>query len=39
MQPIKWGYVRDFTNSLYINNIYFAMDMSDNRWIDIENKF
>lgn len=38
-KKIKWGFVRDVDNSLYINNTVFAMDMSDNHWVPIEKEF
>ena len=36
---IKWGFVRDIDNSLYIDNSEFIMDMSDSHWIPLENEF
>ena len=36
---IKWGFVRDIDNSLFINNTEFVMDMSDNHWVPLEDEF
>lgn len=36
---IKWGFVRDLDNQLYINNSEFAMDMSDKHWVPLEEEF
>lgn len=36
---IKWGFVRDVDNSLYINNTEFVMDMSDVHWRLIDEEF
>lgn len=36
---IKWGFVRDIDNSLYIDNTEFIMDMSDSHWLPLENEF
>lgn len=36
---IKWGFVRDIDNSLYINNTVFVMDMADPNWRHIEEEF
>lgn len=36
---IKWGFVRDVDNSLYINNTEFVMNMSDPHWKPIEDEF
>ena len=33
---LKWGFVRDIDNSLYINNTEFVMDMSDDSWVPLE---
>jgi len=35
---IKWGFVRDIDNSLYINNTKFAMDMADSSWKPLEDE-
>lgn len=36
---IKWGFVRDVDNALYINNTEFVMNMSDPHWKPIEDEF
>ena len=36
---IKWGFVRDVDNALYINNTEFLMNMSDPHWKPIEDEF
>ena len=36
---IKWGFVRDVDNSLYIDNTEFVMDMSDEHWVPLEDEF
>lgn len=36
---LRWGFVRDLDNQLYINNIEFAEDMSDANWIPLNNIF
>lgn len=36
---IKWGFVRDVDNSLYINNTEFQMDMSSSMWVPLEDVF
>jgi len=33
---LKWGFVRDLDNHLYINNTEFVLDMSDEHWEPIE---
>ena len=38
-KELKWGFVRDIDNSLYINNTEFAMDMSDDSWVPLEDLF
>lgn len=34
-----WGFVRDKDNQLYINNTEFAMDMADEHWVPLVEKF
>lgn len=36
---LKWGFVRDKDNSLYINNTEFVLDMLDDQWKPISNIF
>jgi type III restriction enzyme len=36
---LKWGFVRDVDNLLYINYTDFVMDMSDSHWKPIEDDF
>ena len=36
---LKWGFVRDEAEQLYINNTEFADDMSDEHWVAIEDEF
>ncbi len=36
---IKWGFVRDVDNSLYLNNTEFVMNMSNSNWKPLENEF
>ncbi|MBR1642102.1 MAG: DEAD/DEAH box helicase family protein [Butyrivibrio sp.] len=36
---IKWGFVRDKDNRLYINNTEFAISMSDEHWKPIADEF
>lgn len=36
---LKWGFVRDIDEQLYINNTEFVDDMSDERWVAIEEEF
>ncbi|WP_211231649.1 hypothetical protein [[Mycoplasma] imitans] len=38
-KKVKWGFVRDLDNSLYINNTEFVMDMSDDHWEPLEKIF
>ena len=33
---LKWGFVRDLDNKLYINNTEFVLDMADEHWEVIE---
>lgn len=36
---LKWGFVRDKDQKLYINNTEFAIDMSDEHWQSLEEVF
>lgn len=36
---IKWGFVRDLDNQLYINNTEFSLDLADEHWVPLENEF
>ena len=36
---LKWGFVRDLDEQLYINNTEFVEDMSDEHWVEIEDEF
>lgn len=36
---LKWGFVRDIDEQLYINNTEFVEDMSDEHWVAIEEEF
>lgn len=36
---LKWGFVRDIDEELYINNTEFVEDMSDDRWRPLEEEF
>ncbi len=36
---IRWGFVRDKDNQLYINNTMFAIDMADEHWVPLSNEF
>ena len=36
---LKWGFVRDEDEQLYINNTEFAESMSDEHWVAIEEEF
>lgn len=38
-KELRWGFVRDKDNQLYINNTEFAMDMSDEHWIPLTEEF
>ncbi len=33
---IRWGFVRDKDNQLYINNTVFAIDMADEHWVPLD---
>ncbi len=36
---LRWGFVRDKDNDLYINNTEFAEDMADEHWVPLEKVF
>ena len=36
---LRWGFVRDKDNQLYINNTEFVMDMADERWVPLTQEF
>ncbi len=36
---IRWGFVRDLDNLLYINNTEFALDLSNDHWVPLESEF
>ncbi len=36
---IRWGFVRDKDNQLYINNTVFAIDMADEHWVPLDWEF
>lgn len=36
---LKWGFVRDLDNQLYINNTEFAIEMSDKNWVLLNSIF
>lgn len=36
---IKWGFVRDKDNQLYINNTTFVEDMSADQWVNLKDEF
>lgn len=36
---LRWGFVRDKDNQLYINNTEFAMDMADEHWVPLTQEF
>lgn len=38
-KELRWGFVRDKDNHLYINNTEFAMDMADKHWIPLTEEF
>lgn len=38
-KEIRWGFVRDKDNQLYINNTEFVMDMADNHWVLLDQEF
>ena len=35
---LKWGFVRDLDNQLYINNTIFVLDMADSHWVPLQNE-
>ncbi len=38
-KDIKWGFVRDKDNLLYINNTEYAKDMADAHWVPLSEEF
>lgn len=36
---IKWGFVRDLDNQLFINNTEFVLDMADTHWVPLQDEF
>ena len=36
---LKWGFVRDLDNQLYINNTVFSFDLADEHWVPLEDEF
>lgn len=38
-KELRWGFVRDKDNQLYINNTEFAMDMADDHWVPLTQEF
>lgn len=38
-KELRWGFVRDKDNQLYINNTEFAMDMADVHWVPLTQEF
>lgn len=36
---LRWGFVRDKDNQLYINNTEFVMDMADEHWVPLTQEF
>lgn len=38
-KKLHWGFVRDLDNQLYINNIEFNIDMSDDSWVALGDIF
>jgi type III restriction enzyme len=38
-KKIKWGFVRDKDNKLYINNTEFAKSLSDEHWVSLNDNF
>lgn len=38
-KDLRWGFVRDKDNQLYINNTEFAMDMADEHWVPLTQEF
>lgn len=35
-QHIKWGFIRDMTGKLYLNNTEYVKDMHDSKWVSLE---
>lgn len=38
-KELRWGFVRDKDNQLYINNTEFVIDMADEHWVSLAEKF
>ena len=38
-KELRWGFVHDKDNQLYINNTEFAMDMADAHWVPLTQEF
>ena len=38
-KELRWGFVRDKDNQLYINNTEFVIDMADEHWVPLVEKF
>lgn len=38
-KEVRWGFVRDKDNQLYINNTEFVIDMADEHWVPLAEKF
>jgi len=38
-KELRWGFVRDKDNQLYINNTEFVMDMADAHWVPLTQEF
>ena len=38
-KELRWGFVRDKDNQLYINNTEFVIDMADEHWVPLAEKF
>ena len=38
-KELRWGFVRDQDNQLYINNTEFVIDMADEHWVPLAEKF
>ncbi len=36
---LKWGFVRDESEDLFINNTKYVEDMADEHWVDISEAF
>ena len=38
-KELRWGFVREKDNQLYINNTEFVIDMADEHWVPLAEKF